>query len=985
MVVRCLAWIVAIGSLAYCRAQIVSPGGAPPPRPAPVPSPSAPTARPVSPLDATVAAVPPPAATQPIVDFQPADVIPIIEQRIKSGRPVDPFLRAAMLRNYARWSKDESPDARFLTALAGIRGWGTPRDLAGGAARLQTVAADGHALANLYAARLARSAATTDDDQGARNLIARAAELRSAAGELHAGLNRADDAAGKGDFPAAEAALRQLAGQGFAPAMTRLAELYLAGLDAPKNVPAARKLLQDAASLGDVTAMRHLARMHVLGTLAKRDGKLAVALLARAAEDGDGRAMLDLSEIYLRSLAGISLDRTAGQRWFGRAVASEDATATAEAALWLVSGNVVEADVQRGADLARQSADVGEPAAFLALASLSDRGIGGATADETAAALWTRRAAATGYARGLAALGARYRAGRGVELNNDRALQLYLKAARLGDVDSVSEIGRRYASGRGGLKQDPKQAFRCFEIAAHAGSTDAMVQMAEAMRTGHGTRRDVDSAQRWCMLAVELGSTKAMITLSNICFDGGPTERNPEQGRGWLRRAADAGDAAATRRLAERYRAGDGMKQDLAYAVELYRNALAAGDQKAGVELGIIARDGPGGMRIDYDEAMRLFQAAADAGEGDGFYGIGSLWARGFGVPEKNQAKAVENYRKAVALGSDKGLLAMGQCLEIGFGVEKDIDAAIEHYELAFEAGERSAAYRLATLYTGNRQRQNPEKALEWARRGIDAGSDDCLVFMGRAAQFGARSYTEARRWYDRAVEVGNTEAMQLIGLMYLRGEGVSRDLQEAKKWFTRAADAGDPRGMLSLGDLAMTGADRNPEEGAQWYRKAAEAGHVPAMVAYGRLLMAGIGVVQNYQSAINWFRNAADAGDPAGMALYGLMLSEGAGVNRPDPEQAAHWIGKSAEQNDPDGLYALGTLYQAGIVVEKNPARAAEAYRRAAEQGHTIAMFNLGLMQLKGDGIPQDQTGGTEWMKRAARGGESRAQELLKSNGVEW
>ena len=51
--------------------------------------------------------------------------------------------------------------------------------------------------------------------------------------------------------------------------------------------------------------------------------------------------------------------------------------------------------------------------------------------------------------------------------------------------------------------------------------------------------------------------------------------------------------------------------------------------------------------------------------------------------------------------------------------------------------------------------------------------------------------YGEAMKWYLRAADAGNVEAMYAVGLLYEAGKGVNRNLEEAKNWFTRAGQFG--------------------------------------------------------------------------------------------------------------------------------------------------------------------------------------------------
>jgi TPR repeat protein len=54
------------------------------------------------------------------------------------------------------------------------------------------------------------------------------------------------------------------------------------------------------------------------------------------------------------------------------------------------------------------------------------------------------------------------------------------------------------------------------------------------------------------------------------------------------------------------------------------------------------------------------------------------------------------------------------------------------------------------------------------------------------------QDYTEAMKWYQKAVDQGNMVAQRNIGVMYENGWGVNQDYNEALKWYLKAAE---PRG----------------------------------------------------------------------------------------------------------------------------------------------------------------------------------------------
>ncbi len=58
--------------------------------------------------------------------------------------------------------------------------------------------------------------------------------------------------------------------------------------------------------------------------------------------------------------------------------------------------------------------------------------------------------------------------------------------------------------------------------------------------------------------------------------------------------------------------------------------------------------------------------------------------------------------------------------------------------------------------------------------------------------------YAEALRWFRKAADLGNANAMENIGMLYRTGQGVIRDDAEALRWWRKAADLGDANAMNS-------------------------------------------------------------------------------------------------------------------------------------------------------------------------------------------
>lgn len=145
----------------------------------------------------------------------------------------------------------------------------------------------------------------------------------------------------------------------------------------------------------------------------------------------------------------------------------------------------------------------------------------------------------------------------------------------------------------------------------------------------------------------------------------------------------------------------------------------------------------------------------------------------------------------------------------------------------------------------------------------------------------------------------GHADSMNLLGLMYTRGD-----------YF-----------------------DNSDRKAVSWWRKAAELRHVDAMSWLGTYLKLGLGVRKNLREAFTWLERAALEGEPMAQFQFGIMYDIGEGVPE-DPAEAVKWYKLSAAQGDSSGQYELASCYLHGRGIRKNRPKAREWCEKSAEQG---------------------------------------------------
>jgi TPR repeat protein len=83
--------------------------------------------------------------------------------------------------------------------------------------------------------------------------------------------------------------------------------------------------------------------------------------------------------------------------------------------------------------------------------------------------------------------------------------------------------------------------------------------------------------------------------------------------------------------------------------------------------------------------------------------------------------------------------------------------------------------------------------------------------FLTTAAKSGTRNAAEAAKWYRKAADQGNTDAVAALGRLYFSGDGVPADDAQAAVWYKKLADADDTRAQYLLGYIYESGKSRWP------------------------------------------------------------------------------------------------------------------------------------------------------------------------------
>jgi TPR repeat protein len=164
--------------------------------------------------------------------------------------------------------------------------------------------------------------------------------------------------------------------------------------------------------------------------------------------------------------------------------------------------------------------------------------------------------------------------------------------------------------------------------------------------------------------------------------------------------------------------------------------------------------------------------------------------------------------------------------------------------------------------------------------RAVEAGNAEAMNILGVAYVVGTqvpRDYSRALYWFQKAADAGSSTAMNNLATVYLFGLGVPCNSANAFRWLERSAANGNVRSMYSVAVMADEGfgTSRDPRLARAMFRKAAESGYAPAMVRVSDDYARGSGVGLELVEAYAWLQVALAANTSEDLQISVLSRME--------------------------------------------------------------------------------------------------------------
>ena len=186
--------------------------------------------------------------------------------------------------------------------------------------------------------------------------------------------------------------------------------------------------------------------------------------------------------------------------------------------------------------------DLGDQNGLLYLGYAYLNGDGDITQDPVLAFDCFMKSASQGNAAAENMLGVSYENGEGTELDEELALYWYQEAAKHNNPNAQNNLANCYKYGWLGLDIDPEKAFELYKKAAEKGIVDAMFEVAEFYNASHLTSQ---KSVEWYKKAADAGHGDAMFELARKYENGWNVKQDLAKAQEFYEKAIVAGSERA--------------------------------------------------------------------------------------------------------------------------------------------------------------------------------------------------------------------------------------------------------------------------------------------------------------------------------------------------------------------------------------------------------------------------------------------------------
>lgn len=279
----------------------------------------------------------------------------------------------------------------------------------------------------------------------------------------------------------------------------------------------------------------------------------------------------------------------------------------------------------------------------------------------------------------------------------------------------------------------------------------------------------------------------AQFKLALAYFYGKGISEDKKEAVRWYKKAAESGDAYCAFQVGECYRLGEGVEKNEDIAIDWYIKGANGGDCESMFQVAEYYFH-----HNDLKQAFMWYSKAAKSDKDHDTIAQERLDKYFYvdGTP-RNSAEELNDLISKAAQGDAESKLKLGD-----YYYEKDQSKAIKLYKEAAETGLSKAIERVINLYVKFEEPDEDDE--EWEEYYWDNDEDDeDMDYFDYSDKDCDLNYLyinkdgDALKWFRKAAEFGNAQALFMMGECYYYGWHVEKNKTNAIEWYKKAMKAG--------------------------------------------------------------------------------------------------------------------------------------------------------------------------------------------------
>jgi len=354
---------------------------------------------------------------------------------------------------------------------------------------------------------------------------------------------------------------------------------------------------------------------------------------------------------------------------------------------------------------------------------------------------------------------------------------------------------------------------------------------------------------------------------------------------------------------------------------------------------------------MEFDEELtNFFIHTAQNGLSYSICFLGSMYFDGIGI-EQNYQKAVCHYKKSIKKNNCCAMFALSRFY---LYTSKKYELAKFYIDMSIRNGNNRANLMLASYYEENHPKRDYVRAINIYNSEIKKGNLRALCYLANLY------YSDNVKCYDKSIKQCNeilkldeskfeelflpevnfvkSVAMNLLGIMYGHGYGISTDYEKQIEYYNLSVNLGNECAANNLAyAYNKNSSHQNIEKAYELYKFAVKKGNMSAANSLAIMCMDK----KEYSEGIRLYKIATRMGSTYACYNLGLKYEFGEGVQK-NYLKAMELYRKAARNNQINAIHKLGNIYSNGVYVKKNINKSLKYYQKAVELGDLSLIHDM-------------------------------------------